>query len=123
MTKWRKRILNILENSKRPLSAEEIYQLNEFKPSLSTIYRALNFLEKKDIVSSISFENTTRYFFPKEKHMHFLYCIKCGSIEVFENCIADEIKSALEKKYNYTILDHVFYFKGICKKCKKEGEK
>ncbi|MBT1247272.1 MULTISPECIES: transcriptional repressor [unclassified Thermosipho (in: thermotogales)] len=121
MTKWRKTIWNILENSKKPLCAEEIYKINGFKPNLSTIYRALNYLEKKDIISSVSFENSTKYFFPKERHIHFLYCIKCGSIEVFNECVAKEIKMKIENKFDYQILDHVFYFKGICKKC-REGE-
>lgn len=120
LTKWRKLVFDVINSSEKPLNAEDIYRLNNFKPNLSTVYRALNYLEKKSYISSVSFDGGTKYYFSKDKHFHFLYCTNCGKIEVFEECMASELEKKIKSKFGYLITDHVFYFKGLCKKCRKE---
>ncbi|MBO8160726.1 MAG: transcriptional repressor [Thermosipho sp. (in: Bacteria)] len=119
LTKWRKEILKIIEESNIPLTAEEIYTRNNLKPNFSTIYRALNFLEKNNLIKSVSFDNSPKYYFSINKHFHFLYCIKCGRIETFDKCFASKLEDYVVKNFNFNITDHVFYFKGICKKCQE----
>lgn len=123
ITKWRKEVFDIINSSDKPLRAEDIYKQNGLKPNLSTVYRALNYLEKKDYISSVSFEGNVRYYFAKNKHYHFLICKNCGKIEVFTECMANEIKKQIEERFNFEITDHVFYFKGLCNECKKGGGK
>ncbi|AKI98342.1 Fur family transcriptional regulator [Kosmotoga pacifica] len=120
-TKLRKDILNIIEKSKAPLCAEEIYQKLEQKPNLSSVYRGLYYLEENGMIKSITFDKNTRYFFRSTNHpKHYLYCKECGNIEAFDVCFADKIQEKLEKKHDYKILDHIFYFIGICSNCKKK---
>ncbi|SHH43936.1 Fur family transcriptional regulator [Thermosipho atlanticus] len=119
MTKKRKEILEIIEKSNKPLTAEEIYKVNKLKPNFSTIYRTLNFLESKNLIKSVSFENGPKYFYSTNKHYHFLYCIKCGNIEIFDKCTATQLEEFVEEKFDFQIIDHVFYFKGLCKNCQE----
>ncbi|QTA38862.1 transcriptional repressor [Thermosipho ferrireducens] len=117
MTKWRKEVLKIIQKSDKPLNAEDIYRLVEHKPNFSTIYRALNYLEKAEFVKSISFGNTPKYYYSNNEHRHFLYCLKCGKIETFDLCMAQELENKVKKNFMFEIFDHIFYFKGLCKNC------
>ena len=119
LTKWREEILKIIEKNKKPLTAEEIYKINKFKPNFSTVYRALKFLEEKNLIKSISFDKGPKYFYSSKKHYHFLYCTKCGKIEVFNKCIASQLENFIYKNFKFQITDHVFYFKGLCENCKE----
>jgi Fur family ferric uptake transcriptional regulator len=118
-TKGRKEILKIIEKSEKPLTAEQIYKLNNFKPNFSTIYRALKFLEDKNLIKSISFDNGPKYFYSIKKHYHFLYCTNCGKIETFNKCIANQLEKFIYENFNFQITDHVFYFKGLCENCRE----
>ncbi|MDK2885928.1 MAG: Fur family transcriptional regulator, ferric uptake regulator [Thermosipho sp. (in: thermotogales)] len=123
LTKWREKILKTIEESEKPLTADEIYMKNNFKPNFSTVYRALKFLENKNLIKSVSFDTGQKYFYSNKKHYHFLYCIKCGEIEVFNKCIATQLEEFINKNFNFKITDHVFYFKGLCKNCKEDEKK
>ncbi|WP_068348222.1 Fur family transcriptional regulator [Kosmotoga arenicorallina] len=121
LTKLRKEILKLIENSEVPLCADEIFENLEKKPNLSSVYRGLCYLEDKGMIKSISFDGNTRYFFMATEHSnHYLYCKTCGKLEVFDICFADRIQKELEKKHDYKILDHIFYFVGICSECRKK---
>ncbi|HHF08786.1 MAG: transcriptional repressor [Thermotogae bacterium] len=121
LTKLRKEILNLIERSKVPLCAEEIYQNLDEKPNLSSVYRGLCYLEEREMIKSITFDGNTRYFFKATEHpRHYLYCKMCGRLEAFDICFANRIQKELEKKHDYKILDHIFYFVGICSECRKK---
>ncbi len=121
-TENRKNVLNVLKNAKRPITAEEIDAEITKELDLSTIYRALNFLEENQFISSASFGKNIRFFFCEDKFNHFLYCEKCSKIEVFNDCFAQKLKKKLNKQYNFQIESHILYFRGICNACKQEEE-
>jgi Fur family ferric uptake transcriptional regulator len=110
-TPLRKEIYKMIEDTDSPINADTIYKKLDNKPDLSSIYRALNYLEKKGMVKSLTFNTKINYYFTPKKHpRHFLYCKKCGKTK------------KIEDKHNFKITDHVFYFIGICKECMKRGE-
>ena len=120
VTKQRNLILDIVNNSKNHLSAEEIHKesLKSIKNiSLGTVYRNLNNLVNENLIKKIKFEEFDRYDQINIKHNH-MFCIKCHKIiDIFE-----DIKISLNNKFG-KVNDYEINFKGICNDClKKEKE-
>jgi len=84
--------------------------------SLSTIYRNLNEMLQKDIVSEVKIANKKDYFeLKKDKHVH-LVCQNCGKIEDFE-ITTDDISRQIELRTGDKVLDATLCFDVICKDC------
>ncbi|WP_458700537.1 Fur family transcriptional regulator [Sulfurospirillum sp. 1307] len=84
--------------------------------SLSTIYRNINEMIKKDVLSEVKIANKKDYFeITKEKHVH-LICKECGKIE---DLMVDsqEIIQKFQKQTQSKILDTTISFDVICKEC------
>jgi Fur family ferric uptake transcriptional regulator len=119
-TELRKEILRCIEGSERPLMAKDVFDRLETKPNLSTVYRALDFLCKNGLIKSVSFNSDASYFFSgKKAHAHFLYCQECSAIQVFDKCFAERIQDDVEHEFDYKIMDHFFYFSGLCDSCQR----
>ncbi|PLV57599.1 Fur family transcriptional regulator [Thermotoga sp. SG1] len=116
MTENRKKILKIVEESKIPLTAEEIYK--KAGVNLSTVYRALKFLEERKLVGSFSVSRGVRYFFRRDNHYHFMVCERCGKLFPFKEC-ARELIDALQKKYRFSEESHLFLIYGVCENCRR----
>ena len=78
LTKKRKEILDLLLSSEKPMCANMLKKYVTF--NLSTIYRALEYLESNNFISSFYFGNEKYYF--KEKNGNFFLCESCNTIEV-----------------------------------------
>ncbi|MFO7881264.1 MAG: transcriptional repressor [Kosmotogaceae bacterium] len=123
-TPLRKKIHKMIEVSETPINADTIHNKMDNKPDLSSIYRALNYLERKGMVKSLTFNTKINYYYTPKKHPHhFLYCKTCGKTESFDVCFAKEVQKKIEDTHKFHITDHVFYFIGICEECMKRGEK
>ena len=81
VTKHRYAILESLEKSKLPVSAESLYielKKKGISISLSTVYRSLEALYKKGIViKSILPDYNKAVFEYNHEHRHHMICIKC----------------------------------------------
>lgn len=122
-TKNRQRVFEVLKKAEKPLTSEQIKKRVFEKMDQSTVYRALTFLEENNYVESASFGQTIRFFFCKNKFKHFLYCVRCSAIQVFEECAAKALEEVVMKEYQFEINSHIFYFTGLCEKCKGDKEK
>ncbi len=113
LTKNRKKILEIISASKKPLNVKQIKIQVDF--DTSTIYRALDFLESLEYIHSVIFDNEKYYF--KDKNGNFIICNSCRKIEVFpvQSIIKEE--NILKQEFGFLPLSHIFLFKGLCKKC------
>ncbi|BCD61151.1 MULTISPECIES: transcriptional repressor [unclassified Nitratiruptor] len=109
--KIKEAIVEILNNSQKPLSAEEILaRIEEFpvrKPSLNTIYRSLKVLTECQIIKYIIIENRKLY---TKKTYKYEICHLCGQILYFEE-LKNEIKLSQRKPHSI-----VFYT--TCELCK-----
>lgn len=116
LTKKREYILNIIKNSKIPISASSIFEniSSSLKIDLSTVYRCLQYLEENNKIEKTNIKNTKYYFIKKNPHKHFVFCIKCDSVETFP--------CSIEKNTNFEILEHDFVALGICPKCKNANK-
>jgi len=117
LTDLRKQILSIVDNAEKPLNAKMIEKRIKSKPNLSTIYRALYFLETNKHINSVSFSAVKFYYTNKKGHAHFLVCKKCHEILEFEDCAVKHLQQKIQKQYDYKITDHILYFNGLCLEC------
>lgn len=121
VTPQRLEILRYLDNNRTHPTVEEIYtELKTRNPSLSktTVYNSVELLRKHGLIQSVTISKTeARYDFKNSMHHHFL-CNKCGEIiDIDIKC--PNIDKIIQDGYR---IDEVHgYFKGICKKCIKQG--
>lgn len=123
-TKHRAAILDILEHSDQPMAAEQVYlELGEQKigVSLSTVYRVLESLVYKNLVTklsiSISGDNRAYFEYNRSGHRHYLVCLGCKKIMAIEHCPLKNYEEALGKEMNYTISGHKLDIYGYCPAC------
>jgi len=108
LTNARKTILEILINSDKPLSYEDIK--NELSMDKATFYRNITKFEEENIINSFESNDKKRYFeIQKTKHSHFI-CTTCSKIE----CIHEKLDLNL---LGYQV-DNII-IKGICSNCLK----
>ncbi|MEA1884363.1 MAG: transcriptional repressor [Thermotogota bacterium] len=122
-TKNRQLVYEVLKKANKPLATGQIKKKLDETMDQSTVYRALDFLEEKHYIESASFGKTVRLFFCKNKFKHFLYCEHCSDIQVFDECAAKALEEVVMKEHRFQINSHIFYFTGLCEKCKGEEEK
>ena len=118
----RTKILQLLEqNSKKHLSAEDIYQLlynsGESIP-LATIYRVLTQFEQASLVIRHNFNNDCAVFELNEgEHHDHLVCVRCGRVEEFVDEVIDAHQCRIAERAGFELLDHRLDLYGICQNC------
>lgn len=124
-TKHRTAILEILEKSSQPISAEQLYnkmQGRNISINLSTVYRTLEILCDKKLIIKLSIKENNRTLFELNQvmHKHHLVCLGCGKILAIDGCPLAGYEKVLESKYEYSIEGHNLNVYGYCPKCKKD---
>lgn len=123
-TKHRSAILDILVQSDQPIAVEQIfYDLKErnVSISLSTVYRTLETLTDKNMVTKISIIGDNRALFEYNKmiHRHYLVCTGCKKIVDIKNCPLEAYEKSLEQETNFKISGHKLNIYGFCPQCQK----
>ena len=124
-TKSRLAILDILERSTQPVSAEQVYlELQEKKISanLSTVYRTLDTLTDKKLVAKIQIMGDNRALFEYNRmaHKHYLICLECKKITAIQTCPLGDYVKALAQETEYSISGHKLDIYGYCPDCQKK---
>ncbi|MFP4385059.1 MAG: Fur family transcriptional regulator [Spirochaetia bacterium] len=125
LTENRRKILETISGSPVPMHAREVYiALNE-DINLATVYRAVNFLEKRGLIEGFTFscsdEGTVRYFFSAgHGHTHFFHCTRCHSFTGLKECSLDSLIKRFEEKNGHQVDTHVMYLSGICRDCREK---
>jgi Fe2+ or Zn2+ uptake regulation protein len=121
ITKGRIAILKVLSKVQKSIEVDAIYE--ECKNSgvlinLSTVYRALELFEDKDIVVKfVSKDGISSYKFKGEEHKHLLKCSVCKK-EIEVPCPMRQIEEIVENDTGFTLVEHNLVMKGVCKDCK-----
>ena len=113
LTKNREEVLNIISASKNPVTVKQIKE--KVSSDISTVYRAVEFLEDREYIHSVIFDNEKYYF--KDKDGNFIICNSCKKIEIFPSSLVSNEENILKQKFGFLPLSHIFLFKGLCKKC------
>lgn len=106
LTTARKAILEVLINSNKPLSYEDIK--DDLSMDKATFYRNITKFEEEGIINSFESNDKKRYFeIQKTKHSHFI-CNVCSGIE----CIHEKLDVNIKGHQ----IDNII-IKGICPNC------
>lgn len=122
-TKSRENILNILNNAKEPMTAEDIYKevINDGL-NLSTVYRTLtSFVEQSIIYKEIDKDGKALYMIIKDNHKHVLICVKCGKHIYLNDCPYKEANDKIFKENKFLVENHNIEIYGLCENCQKKG--
>lgn len=117
-TKHRVDVLDVLINASSPMTADMIFsQLSGI--SRSTVYRILEKLEEKEIVSKQTFSgcNEVYFEFALNKHKHYAVCLECHEMHEIEICPVHDAKVD-----NFTVTGHRVELYGYCDKCRNKEE-
>ncbi len=123
ITKNRKLVLKVLEESNEPISAEEIFNrvYKEIHLDYSTVYRILSvFTEKNITMKNIESDKIAYYQLNNGEHCHYLVCSECHGKVPIGDCPLHEICEKLSKETGYKITGHNLEFTGICPECQKK---
>lgn len=118
MTKYEKQIYDIVNVSRKHMTAEQVYEeLQKIYPAVAraTVYNNLNKLCDVKLIRRVSLEDSPDRYDRIEKHDH-LVCQKCGRLS--DVCF-DDLTSALQKQFGDGFLSYdlkIFY---ICPECRK----
>lgn len=121
-TKSRTAILDILIESDQPMAAEQIFLVlkeEQVDINLSTVYRTLESLADKELVTKISILDDDRMLFEYNQlgHRHYLVCLDCRKIVTVQNCPLGTYEKKLEMETRFNIIGHKLYLYGYCEEC------
>jgi Fur family ferric uptake transcriptional regulator len=121
MTPQRSMIVSAIENSTNHISAEEIYASVVTKypyVNISTVYRTLELLKEKGLVTETDLGNGRVSYHPTPKgHHHHLVCHECGAIIDLDESAFSDLKAQLKNQYGFHAhIEHLAIF-GRCAKC------
>ncbi|MDC7232729.1 MAG: Fur family transcriptional regulator [Spirochaetales bacterium] len=121
MTKKRRRLLELLQESVQPLSAQQVYEQMEESLDMATVYRGLKYLEEAGEISSFlldcSERGVERYYSQSSScHRHFLHCVSCHSFTSLNECPLGSLEK-IEKETGFRVEEHYLTLKGTCEKC------
>ncbi len=115
----------ILQNEGKHMSTEEVYlEVKKQCPEigLATVYRTVLLLEEMQVLQKHNFDDgRNRYELnhPEEDHQHHhLICKGCGVVIEVEEDLLDSLEHNIEKKYDFTIVNHKVRFIGYCGQCR-----
>jgi Fe2+ or Zn2+ uptake regulation protein len=117
MTQTRKKILNLLENSSHPLTADQL--LSQINVNKTTIYRQLESLTKSGLLQAVNFGGRKiRYELTSLGHHHHLVCNHCESVtDIVLSEDLNKLASASPTAKNFRITSHYLEFFGLCNRC------
>lgn len=124
-----KYVLKEFEKSNHPLSVNQIIEnLNHkgISPNKTTVYRIIEKLLSKSIISEISVKNhSSVYEFTKDHHHHFI-CNECHTVFCLDQCHVKSHQINLDNllpNKNFIIQSHDFNLYGICENCQIKIDK
>ena len=122
-TKHRAAILEILDETKEPLSAEDIFlrcKEKNLSISLSTVYRILDILTSKGLIDALSVPNDNKalYQLQSRQHKHHLVCVGCRKLIDFDYCPMQQYEDSIKNDLDFDITGHKLEIYGYCKDCK-----
>lgn len=109
----------ILDAKSRP-TAEDIHQniLSAYPmTSLSTVYKTIELLKKKNIIRSTGISEKTRFELAKNNQIN-LICTTCGQIETVTDSTISALEAKAKRKTQFQINSTRLEFMGLCRICK-----
>jgi Fe2+ or Zn2+ uptake regulation protein len=123
LTKARKAILSVLEQSTLPITAAEVHARlvkGRAEADLVTVYRNLAMLQDLGLVSAVGFhEGQMRYEVRHGRaHHHHIQCRGCGKIIDLMLCPLKKLTKLIEQQTKFSVDGHALEFFGWCPQCR-----
>ena len=118
-------ILDIIKNEDTPLTAQDIFKKvsKNIDINLSTVYRALNNLEKSGmIVKTIHHDKIAYYELSSADSKSYLICDRCNNSYVTSSSDIEKLSKKIKKETGFNITSHTLELHGICSKCMKNAK-
>lgn len=126
VTPQRRIILQVLADSSRHLSAEEIAeQVKKIEAGISvaTVYRNINLMVELGIVSKLDLHDGPARYELNQGHNHHLVCLGCGIAVKLDVCpMQDEIRKVIQEN-GFEVESHHFEITGYCRECQARRQK
>lgn len=116
-------VLTLLQESSSPLSVGQIMDAlvkKKLTPNKTTIYRILEKLIQKKVVSKIMLRDNTTYFEFVQSHHHHFICNQCEAVFCLPTCHVESHQINLDSLLpnpKFKIKSHDFNLYGICAPC------
>lgn len=121
MTKYAKKILEIVGTSRSHLTAEQIFQaLRQTYPTvvLATVYNNLNRLWEEEQIRKISVEGMPDRYDRPQRHDH-LVCKMCGRLQ---DADLGDLTAQLERSVGFPILSYDLKLLYLCEECRRKSQ-
>lgn len=119
MTKYAKKILELINCSKGHMTAEEIFlELKKTEPKVvqATVYNNLNTLYRDGLVRKLSIEGSPDRYDKILRHDH-LVCKMCGALS---DIMFQDLTGELEKQLGEGIFSYDLKVYYLCPKCREK---
>jgi len=124
MTKQRQILMETLDRKNWHPTAEEVYQVVKKqapKVSLGTVYRNLDILSKRGIITKIEEVGLQRLYDGNPKPHYHVKCLKCGCVCDVPDTAVKWVQQPLVDMPDFTITAHRLIFEGYCSRCRIHG--
>jgi len=124
VTSQRALILEIIQQGKGHLDADEIYRRGRAvqpRLSLSTVYRTLRAFKEPGLIEELHFDDSHHHYEmkPTRKH-HHLVCLGCGKVVEFRYPLARYLKKSVPEVKDFEIVDAELRLTGYCSQCRQK---
>ena len=122
MTQQRDVLLNVMEQAKGHLDADELYRMaREQDPriSLSTVYRTLLVLKDSGLIEELHLAEEHHHYEIKRADQHYhLVCRVCGSIEEFTSALTAQLRAEIQALFGFVVEGMDLDISGVCVRCR-----
>ena len=130
LTRQRKILLDLIDQSGQHLNAERLFQLGREKdPKLNrvTVYRTLKLLKAGGLVDELDLmhhEGDQHYYETrlKQEHAHVI-CLRCGKIEEFFGDLLQKMRGQIQQHFGFEVVLTRTEVGGYCAHCQVLREK
>jgi Fur family transcriptional regulator, ferric uptake regulator len=119
-TRSQDRILQLLKQFDRGISAQDIYvelRTRNQSVGLATVYRALESLKLEGSIQGRSLPTGESLYSCVQADRHHLTCLHCGQSIPIDECPVEQLEQRLEALHKFRIYYHTLEFFGVCENC------
>lgn len=124
LTPQRLMILDAVQQAGDHVTPEQVYEtVHRQNPAVSraTIYRTLDFLCERRLVTAMRWGGQTYYEIAGATPHHHVICRTCGQVEELDIQLVEAFVESVWRKQRFTIdMDHIAVF-GLCRQCRGDG--
>ena len=123
LTTARKKVFEVLNTAEKPIATAGIVALSVNIDRVS-VYRSIKLFSDLGIIKLIPVGWKRQYELtsPFKSHHHHILCTKCKKLTDLHSNDFEQFVTHLANTRQFTLIDHTFEIRGICKKCQKSHD-